>query len=167
MLQQLTLRKAIEFAATTEAQGADFYRRMAAKFAGDPAVEAVFSQLARDEEVHRAQFGKLLEGVPASYDDEVEYERAQYLRAMAISEFFSPTSGRLRNADQIKDAGEALLNALELEKATLGYYRAMRDELGNNEALNAIIETEKQHLVRLMKVITTGAKFRGLQDDWP
>jgi rubrerythrin len=166
MLDNLTLKKLVEFAITTEDVGAAFYDRMAHKFAGDADIGPVFAQLAKDEVTHKEQFKKLLGSVPASYDDQIDYERAQVLKAVAISEFFSP-SGPLAKADQVADAGQALAHALKLEKATLAYYHAMRDELGDATALTSIIATEKQHLVRLMKVITTGARFRGLKDDWP
>ena len=167
MLEELTLRKTIEFAIVTEELGAKFYNQMSRKFADDEDVSGVFAQLARDEDAHRAQFSKLLEDVPATYDDKVEYERAQYLRAMAISDLFSLKSGPFKNADKIEDAGQALMHALDFEKAALGYYRAIRDELGESAALDGIIAAERQHVLRLMKVITTGAKFRSLQDDWP
>jgi rubrerythrin len=167
MLKGMTLRKVIEFAVTTEELGAEFYSRMAKKFADKPDVASVFSQLARDEQVHKVQFRAILEGAPATFDDEVEYERAQYLRAMAVSEFFAPHSGSFRQADDITDVDGALWRALELEKAALGLYRAIRDELGQSKALDAIIAAEREHLFQLMKVVTTGAKFRGLQDDWP
>jgi rubrerythrin len=167
LLKGLTLRKVVEFAVTTEELGAEFYDRMAKKFADKPEVAAVFSQLARDEQVHKVQFRAILEQAPATFDDEVEYERAQYLRAMAVSEFFAPHSGPFRQADDIADAESALWRALELEKAALGLYRAIRDELGQSGALDAIIAAEKDHLFKLMKVVTAGAKFRGLQDDWP
>ncbi|MBN1608403.1 MAG: ferritin-like domain-containing protein [Polyangiaceae bacterium] len=167
MTEGLTLRKVIEFAALTEEVGAGFYQRMAARFSDKPEVAAVFSQLAQDEKVHHAQFQSLLSSAPAAYDDLVEYERGQYLRAMAVSEFFAPNAGPFRDADQIKDADEALWRALELEKAALGYYRAIRDELGPSEAIDSIVATEKDHLLRLMKVVMTGAKFRSLQDVWP
>jgi rubrerythrin len=167
MTDGLTLRKVIEFAAVTEEIGAGFYQRMAARFSDKPEVAAVFAQLARDERTHQVQFQSLLSSAPATYDDLVEYERAQYLRAMAVSEFFAPHAGPFRDTDQIQDADEALWRALEFEKATLGYYRAIHDELGPSEALDSIVAAEKEHLLRLMKVVMTGAKFRGLQDVWP
>ena len=167
MLKGMTLRKIIEFAVTTEELGAKFYDRMAQRFADKPDVAAVFSQLARDEQAHRGQFRALLDKAPATYDDEVDYERAQYLRAYAISEFFAPSSGPFRRAEEISDSEEALWHALDLERTALGLYRAIRDELGRSEALDSIIAAEKEHLSRLMKVVTTGAKFRGIQDDWP
>jgi rubrerythrin len=167
MLKGMTLRKIIEFAVTTEELGAKFYDRMAKMFADKPEVAEVFSQLARDEQAHRGQFQAILENAPATFDDAVEYERAQYLRALAISEVFAPHSAAFRKAGEIADPEAALWHALELERTALGLYRAIRDELGRSEPLDSILAAEKEHLFRLMKVVTTGAKFRGMQDDWP
>ena len=167
MLEELTLRKALEFALTTEELGARFYERMASKFEGDPDVAGVFAQLGRDEQVHRVEFRKILEQVPASYDDQVEYERAQYLRAMANSKFFSVRSGPFADVDRVDDVTEALRHAFEFERAALGFYQAVRDEIGKSAALDSIIAAEKQHVSQLMKVILTGARFRSLQDEWP
>jgi rubrerythrin len=166
MLEELTLRKTIQFAVATEEIGAKFYHRMALKFSDEPEVAEVFAQLSRDEQVHQQQFGRLLERVPASFDDQVEYERAQYLRAMAVSEFFGRT-GPLQDTDRIQDSAQALAYALGLERAALGYYLAIREQIGESPELETIIATEKQHMTQLMKIITTGAKFRSLQEEWP
>jgi len=166
MLEELTLRKIVEFAITTEETGAKFYNRLASKFSQDEAVASLFMQLARDEEVHQRQFAALLAEAPQTYADKIEYERAQYLRAMAISEFFSK-AGPVAAADKVTSEADALKQALELEKASLTYYLAVRDELGHSSALDAIIAAEKQHVVRIMKTIVTGARFRSIQDDWP
>ena len=63
MLEELTLRKALEFAVTTEELGAKFYERMASKFSGDPDVAGIFAQLGRDEQVHRVEFRKMFYGL--------------------------------------------------------------------------------------------------------
>ena len=165
MLEGLTPRKVVEFAITTEEIGARFYNRMARKFADETEVAQIFAQLARDEEAHQRQFTELLDQVPPTFDDKAEYERVQYLRAMAISEFFSGT-GPFHNADLVEDIAQALKQALDFEKAALGYYRALREEIGENPGLDGIIAAEKGHVARLMRVITTGAKFRSLEDNW-
>ena len=61
---------------------------------------------------------------------------------------------------------DTLENAFSLEKATLLFYEALLDTLGDDASLSAIIQAEKEHVVALMKVILTGAKFRGLGDKW-
>ena len=88
----------------------------------------------------------------------------QFLRATAISEFFRSDS--FKDTDAIKDKTEALGRAFAFEKATHQYYQAMRDVIGESSELDAIIEAEKNHVVTLMKVILTDAKFRSLSDKW-
>ncbi len=56
MMEDLTLRKSIELAVTTEQLGADFYSRMERKFSGHKELKDIFAQLARDEKAHEAQF---------------------------------------------------------------------------------------------------------------
>lgn len=166
MLENLTLKKAVAFAIQTEELGEKLYRRFAEKFASEKEVSDIFQQLARDEAVHREQFTKLLEVVPESEDDKGSYETGDYLKAMAMSDIFSPKRGPFAHVDEIESGRDALLQAFELEKATLGYYNAMKELLGGNRVLKSVIEVEKSHLINVMKVLLTDAKFRGLQDQW-
>ena len=53
------------------------------------------------------------------------------------------------------------------EKATLGFYNAVKDTLGENATLQQIIDAEKRHVTRIMKVMIAEAKFRSLEDEWP
>ena len=59
MLEELTLRKAVEFAVTTEQLGARFYNKMAKKFADDEGIKNIFTSLAKDELIHEKQFQNL------------------------------------------------------------------------------------------------------------
>jgi len=59
-----------------------------------------------------------------------------------------------------------LIKAVRLEKATLLFYHALRDNIGKQTSLDEIIAAEKTHLTTLMKVILTDARFRGLGDTW-
>lgn len=165
--EKLTLRKCIEFAITAEELGSKFYTRMALKFKDEPEVKELFEQLNRDEQVHHAQFSKLLDSVPDTDEGKVDYEGGQYLRAMAISEFFSTKRGPFHDVDQVKSAADALTHTLNFEKAALAFYQAVRDVLGSSEQLEEIIAAERQHVTQVMKLLTTDAKFRSLQDDWP
>ena len=67
-----------------------------------------------------------------------------------------------RVLEGVRTRDDALQRALELEKATLGFYQALQDELRDEPVLGAIIAAEKQHLTTLMNVLSTGVKFRGL-----
>ena len=58
--------------------------------------------------------------------------------------------------------------ALEFEKATLGFYKAVEDVLGKDELLTGVINAEQHHIVVLIKaLLVEGSKFRTLQDRWP
>jgi rubrerythrin len=167
MQDELTPKRIVEFAVNTEEVGAKFYDRMAKKFSDKSEVASLFTRLAKDEEIHKRQFMKLLEQAPESEGDKGEYERDDYLRAMAISEFFSKKTGPFVDAEKIDDRVDALRHAFNFEKATLGYYQAMQDALTQSTVLDAIIEEEKKHIISLMKVMITEGEFRGMKDEWP
>ena len=87
---------------------------------------------------------------------------------MSLSEFFSHDRGPFQEIEKNQDRTAALQMALDFEKATLGFYKAVEDVLGKNELLSQVIEAEKNHIVALMKaLLVEGSKFRGLQDTWP
>lgn len=164
MIEDLTLRKAIELAITTEQLGADFYSRMERNFHDDKELQDVFCQLAKDEKTHEAQFKHILENAPETEVDKQQYELYQFLRATAISEFFRKDA--FKETDKIKTRDEALGRALAFEKSTLQYYKAMQDVLGKEPRLEEIIDAERKHVLAIMKVIVTDAKFRGTDYNW-
>lgn len=164
MLEDLTLKKAVEFAVKTEELGGEFYRRLAKKFSDNKVVHDIFSILAREEDGHKAAFAALLDKVE---DDKMSStpERQQYLRAMSISAFFAGEQGLLGQLDAVKTREDALAKALELEKATLGYYQAMGEVMEPNEVLDSIIASEKKHVTGLLKYLITDAKVRGVPEE--
>ena len=166
MLNDVTLKSSLEFAVKTEDIGSQFYSRLAKKFADNKEVADIFSRLSRDEEVHKSQFSRLLAQLPDEAGMVSAPEKSEYVKAMSISEFFSPRHGPFADIDTIEDRDDALEKAFGLEKATLGFYRAVQDAIGENDTLKQVIEAEKSHVVALMKVLMTGAKFRSLQDTW-
>lgn len=166
MLNKATLRSGVELAVTTEKLGASFYRTLAKKHQDDPELNELFSILAKDEEAHEEQFKKLLNRLPPDEKTEGSEEKYQYLAAAAMSEFFSGEEGPMKDIDKIETRDDALARAFALEKASLFYYHAMEDVLGKDEILTAIISAEKSHLVSVMKYLMTGAKMRGLSDNW-
>ncbi|MCG6964117.1 MAG: hypothetical protein LJE95_12705 [Acidobacteria bacterium] len=144
-----SLRQAVQFAITTEQIGAEAYRRFARKLGDQPEVAQVFAQLAEDEERHEAEFRAIMESVP-DHDAVPGYaEKYGYLKAMSISEFFSPRAGLTRDAEDITTREDALFRGIELEKASIAYYQALREVLGASEALDAILAAERQHLLKL------------------
>jgi rubrerythrin len=166
ILKKPTLRGGIELAVTTEKLGASFYTTMAKRFKENPEINELFSILAKDEEAHEAQFRALLGKVPADEKNPGSEEQYEYLAAAAMSQFFSTEQGPMKDVEKIQTRDDAFARAFALEKATLLYYHAMQDILGENEILEAIISAEKSHLVSVMKYMITNAKMRGLSDTW-
>ena len=130
----------------------------------DKDVADVFSQLAGDEKAHEKQFKKLLERAPKEELEPERYELHQFLRATAISEFFR--KDYFKQVDEISTPADALGKALAFEKATLLYYQAIRDVLGENPQLDAIIKAERNHLMAIARIVVTDARFRGLSDSF-
>jgi rubrerythrin len=161
----MTLRQAIEFAVKTEELGAEFYRRLAAKFSEDPELKEMFELLTNDEIMHQSQFRKLLEETPPDEGVSTGPE-FQYLRAMSLSQFFWGEKGLKKKCAEIKSKTDAMATVFELEKATLQYYEALREVLGENDMLEAVIRAEKAHLMQVLRYIISDAKFRGLSDAW-
>jgi rubrerythrin len=164
MFTGLTLYKAIELAITIEQLGAEYYARMEKKFKDESELKEIFNQLAKDEILHEAQFKALIENVPDDEPEKQQYELYQFLRATAISEFFS--KDYFKHTDNIKSSDVALGRALAFEKATLQFYEAIKEILGESKELDDIIATERSHVVALMRIIVADAKFRGMDDKW-
>ena len=164
MIEGLTLRKAIQLAITIEQMGADFYKRMERKFGDQDNLKEIFGQLVKDEIAHEAQFKVILKNTPETENEQQQYELYQFLRATAISEFFR--EDYFTKMKEITGPAEALGKALAFEKSTLQFYHAIKDIIGESESLDAIIKAERSHVLALMKVIVSDAKFRGLGDKW-
>jgi len=168
MIEDLTLKGCIEFAIKTEESGAENYAGLAEKFRDIPDITRLFKRLSEDELVHKRQFSEFLAKAPKEAETGRSPDMSEYLKAMSYSMFFSPYQGPFREIDKIKDRDDALQKALEFEKATLGFYKAVAEVLGAGEPLTEIIAVERSHVVAIMKaLLVEGSKFRSLQDNWP
>ncbi len=163
MLEQLTLKKAVEFAIKTEEIGAAAYAKLARKFSDEKDIEDIFQVLAREEIAHGKAFTTLLMRVPDVEESEGA-ESWQYLRAMSISQFFSGREGLLKSLDKIQTREDALVRAISLEKATLQFYDGMRDLLDDSEIIDSIIRAEKRHIVNLMRVLMSEGKLHQISE---
>jgi rubrerythrin len=158
-----SLSKYLEMAVLTEENGHEFYADMAGRFAGEEEVSRIFRLLSEDEQRHASLFRHIIER-HGEGTGETDDETMQYLRASSTSRFFDEDfKSRIEEVDGPEDA---LREAFMFEKATLVFYDAIRQAHGTNEALEEIIDAEKEHLSRLMKVILNDARFRGLADTW-
>ena len=163
-MDEFTVHDALQLALTTEQIGRKVYTRFAERFADQSEVAEIFKRLARDENLHEAQFQTLLDQHPRTDEDLGRYGVDEYLRATAISEFFGKDA--LDRLEKVEEPGDALNCAVGLEKASLLFYQAIRDTIGESPALDEIIKTEKSHLTTLMKIVLSDARFRGLTDRW-
>jgi len=164
--EQLTVRQVVQVAVETEALGAEFYRKLAARLAPEAEMQELFMTLARDEEGHAVQFRALQSNLPDGEQGAIGSEPAQYLTTLAVAERLLAGGGLLAQPERIGNTKDALERAYAIERATLLYYHGMRDTLGRGKVLDAIIEAEKRHLVQVMRYLVTGAKMRGLSDPW-
>jgi len=164
MTSNLTPERCVAFAIQTEEIGAQMYRDLAARFASDPELHELFDGLTADETEHGARFHALRDRLaPAERGRVISDDDAKYLRAMSMSEVFD-TEALAKRVDGIRTREDALERALHLEKATLAYYQALRETLGQDEVLDTLIAVEKKHVVKVVQLMFTGAKFRGLTD---
>jgi len=165
VFDDFTIQKAVQFAVATEDMAALAYSELAKQFSEQEEISKAFLLLAADEQKHRGQFKALLDRLPPEADNAPEDEKHLYLSAMARSEFFSGEADMTAALAKIQTLDEALVHVLGFEKATLGFYRAIQDTLGQEAALDAIISAEKRHIARLMKYILTDESMKGLADD--
>jgi len=164
--EQLSVRQVVQVAIEAEAHGAQLYRDLATRFAAEAERREAFTTLARDEESHEAHFRALQSTLPTAEQGALGREQVQYLTAVAAAERLLVSSGLTAQPERIESTRDALERAYALERATLLYYHGLRDTLGRSEALDAIIEAEKGHLVQVIRYLVSGAKLRGLSDPW-
>ena len=168
MIENITLKGCMEFAVATEELGAKVYSRLATMFSDSKDIAQIFTRLAEDEQVHKEQFSELLKKAPADERISRSPEKREYVKAMSVSGFFSQNRSPFQDMEKIRNRDDALQNALDFEKATLGFYKAVEDVLGTNELLTQVIEAERNHIIVLMKaLLVEGSEFRSLQDNWP
>ena len=166
MTAQLDIRKVLELAIKAEDLGARFYDGLAGRFEDDDELKGLFTVLARDEEAHQFQFQRLLKELPADQRIELPDGDQQYLEALAAEHILDPGGDVEVTASAVRNRDDGLQRAAELERSALLYYTAIRETLGSSEVLDAIIATEKAHLVRVMKYMVSGAEMRGLLEDY-
>jgi rubrerythrin len=153
MITEVTLRNCAEFAVATENLGARFYGQVAQKFVDKQELGDMFERLSSDKQHHKSQFSQILSGMPQESASAFLAEKGRFLRAASLSKFFSNDWGVLGDIEELQDRASVLRWALGLEEATLMFYRAMEDTLGENPMLSQIIEVERSHIANLMNAL--------------
>lgn len=150
MIQEPTVRKAVELAIQTEELGTKFYQRVAKKFEAQPETAETFRRLSEDEKAHAARFRSILEKTPEDPPAvQAAPDRLDYLRAITVSEVFKGSTFR-DLFERVESMEDALGVAIDFEKATLLIYLALEAVVGPSESVEAVITEERGHLVRLL-----------------
>jgi rubrerythrin len=165
MIEDVTAASCVEFATNVEEMGASLYGSLAKKFSNDRELGGLFEGLARDEVQHGALFRAFRDRM-ASHEParKIPAELAHYLRAMSMSDVFAGMKGLHADLDAIRTREDALERALRFEKATLGFFQAMRDVFEQDDVFAPLVAVERGHVAKVMELMLTGAKFRGLGD---
>jgi rubrerythrin len=165
MIEDVTAASCVEFATNVEEMGASLYSSLAKRFSTDRELGELFEGLARDEVQHGAIFRAFRDRMQSSSQSRsVPAQLAHYLRAMSMSEVFAGMKGLHADLDAIRTREDALERALRFEKATLGFFQAMRDVFEEDEVFTPLIAVERGHVAKVMELMITGAKYRGLSD---
>ncbi len=150
-MERFSLYEAIEQAVQTERLGFQFYSRVAEKFRGKREVSELFQTLALKEQKHEERFSELKAKI-ADRDVEDWEEVSKYLRAIVESEFFLGRDKSLSLIETVTTVSAAISAAVGFEKETLLYFYGIRDAIGKEEVIDAIIAEEKSHIISLRRV---------------
>jgi rubrerythrin len=147
-MEKFSVHEVVEQAVQTERLGNSFYTGMARKFHDKYDLKKLFETLAAQEYRHEQVFLQLKDRIS---DEEAEGwdEVTLYLKALAESEFFLGKGKSLTSMNEAKTAAEAVTFALGFEKETLLFYYSLKDVVGGQEILDAIIREEKSHIIWL------------------
>ena len=147
---------ALELAMNIETNGETFYRAVAGKTA-DPAVRALFEDLAVQETKHYAVFAKLSKGMIGSplMTAEAWDEYQNYLQATVQSALFEGSDRALAAAEEAADEKEAIKMAIGFEKETLLFFYNLSDLVSDRDkkTIARIIAEEKSHVRRLAALL--------------
>jgi rubrerythrin len=164
-MDDVTAASCVELAVRIEEIGAELYQALARKFSGDRELGDLFAGLGRDEAQHRELFRVLHDRARSRPSERaIPVELAQHIRSTSTSGVFSALRDLQGDVDEIRSREDALQRAFEFEKATLAYFEAMHEAFPEDEVLGSLVAVEKSHVAKVMELMVTGARFRGLGD---
>lgn len=149
-----TGREIVEMAIRIEENGEKYYAD-AARATKVPRLKELFGVLAEEEKRHIGVFtcfrDLFTEDAPAEGFDPYITEASMYLKAMADTEVFTEPDEGAKLAEEVFDERTALDVAIQMEKDSILFYyeiqKMVRDK--DREVLDALIEQEKDHLMKL------------------
>jgi rubrerythrin len=146
----------VEMAMELERSGEIYYQTVAEK-ATSPEVQALFKDLAEQEQHHYEAFKQLSRTVwdTAANPEETWDEYLKYLQATIQSAFFEGADKALALAEQVEDEREAVEMAMDFEKETMLFFYELRDKVSgaDQSVVRRIIDEERTHVRRLAKML--------------
>jgi rubrerythrin len=152
----LTGDEIIEIATRLEENGEAFYAAVAEK-ATNPAIKALFHDLAEQEQHHRRAFQQMgRDVVELALSPEQWDEFQAYTGALLQQSFFSRPEHALNLASQARDERQALQAALGFEKETLLFFHELHDAVRGpgKQTVDRIVQEEKCHIQRLSGMLS-------------
>ncbi|SDL06158.1 Rubrerythrin [Halarsenatibacter silvermanii] len=149
-----SFNEVLEMAKDIEEKGENFYQNQA-ELTDNSEAEKLFLRLAADENDHYRRFQKLQEDFQQETGREDEYvtdsDVSAYLEALVE---FSVFPADEEEKVEARDLEEVLGMAIQAEKDSILLYTEMKeDNTGTTaEALDKLIEEEKEHLVDLLRL---------------
>ncbi|MDR1545574.1 MAG: ferritin family protein [Deltaproteobacteria bacterium] len=147
--------EAFKIAIAVEENGLKFYRQAAAKFSGP--VAEMFEGLAKEEDIHKAVFSKILDtlpkGQPSVYDPNNETD--QYLQMMADLNIFKTNSSVDEVLAGITNVKDAVKLAIGLEKDSVVFFVQLKNaaaQLSDELSIDKLILEEAKHLRKLAAI---------------
>jgi rubrerythrin len=147
----LTADEIIEIAMRLEENGEAFYGA-AADSATTPAIQALFEDLALQEQYHRRAFQQMGRGVVELALSPEQWDEFQgYTDALLNQSFFAKPEGALNLASRAEDEVGALQAALDFEKEAMLFFHELQAVVkgADKGVVERIIREEKQHVKRL------------------
>ena len=158
-----TLADVRNIAVQIEQNGEETYRRAASQ-AGDPEIDRIFSWMADEEKHYGELFAAIIDNRTLTAEqEELETMGRSLLQDIVRSQTFSLEQQRLGQASSVDDL---LLQSIEFETDTIGFYEFLAGFLDDPDAitqLKGIIEQERGH-VKQFEQMRINAKPRAAHE---
>ncbi|PLV58693.1 ferritin family protein [Thermotoga sp. KOL6] len=148
-------KELLSVAIRVEKEGEEFYRKLSDRFKDKPDIKEFFSYMSRQESEHARTFEKIGEELKVSEETYLDLSDAEeYLKSFVEGRFF-PDTETMEKYLKEKSVEEAIDFSISVEKETIIFYYEILELLKNEKAkslVKGIIEQEKQHVVKLLRV---------------
>jgi len=138
-----------------EENGRRFYEE-GQKIVENPAIQALFHELAVQEVEHKKRFQTLMDQLPADassstvWDPDNDMDR--YIKMMADLHIFVSSESLDAQLNRVKDVVSALKLAIDFEKDSVLFFLSMEDAAESRKGrdlIRQLVREEQEHLKRL------------------